>query len=240
VEALATQEASSAGLHGEGRGMHAGRDPEHATETGHPPGGRELKELLFPNVSCPKEGQQAEACDKPKKLNKPVNTEHFKMEGIHMLKDLLRTGDWMAKIDLKDAYVMIPIAQEDRDFLNFQWKNQTYQFNCLPFRFSSAPWVFTKTTRPVVAILREMGLCMIIYIDDTFVMPETETLLKDHITAVIYLLENLGFVINHPKSELNPTEEMEFIGFTVNSTRMELKLPGEKIKKIRAEAGKVL
>ena len=175
-----------------------------------------------------------------KRLNQSVKTEHFKMEGIHMLKDLLRAGDWMAKIDLKDAYFMIPIAQEDRDFLKFQWKDQTYQFNSLPFGLSSAPWVFTKTTRPVVAILREIGLRMIIYIDDILVMAETESLLKDHTTAVVYLLENLGFVINYPKSELTPTQEIEFLGFTVNSTKMELRLPGEKIKKIRNEAGKIL
>ena len=74
-----------------------------------------------------------------KRLNQSVKTEHFKMEGIHMLKDLLRAGDWMAKIDLKDAYFMIPIAQEDREFLKFQWKDRSYQFNCLPFGLSSAP-----------------------------------------------------------------------------------------------------
>ena len=175
-----------------------------------------------------------------KRLNQSVKTEHFKMEGIHMLKDLLKAGDWMAKIDLKDAYFMIPIAQEDRDFLRFQWQDKTYQFNCLPFGLSSAPWVFTKTTRPVVAALRELGLRLIIHIDDILVMAETESLLKDHITAVIYLLENLGFVINHPKSELTPTQEIEFLGFTVNSTEMELKMPGEKIKKIRSEATKAL
>ena len=39
-------------------------------------------------------------------LNEFVHTEHFKMEGIHLLKDLL---DWMVKVDLKDAYFMIPI-----------------------------------------------------------------------------------------------------------------------------------
>ena len=175
-----------------------------------------------------------------KRLNQSVKTEHFKMEGIDMLKDLLRAGDWMAKIDLKDAYFMIPIAQEDRYFLKFQWKDKTYQFNCLPFGLSSAPWVFTKTIRPVVATLREVGLRMIIYIDDILVMAETESLLKDHITAVVYLLENLGFVVNYPKSELTPTQEIEFLGFTVNSTNMELRLPGEKIKKVRTEAGKIL
>ena len=48
---------------------------------------------------------------------------------------------------------------------------------------------------------------MTIYIDDTLAMAETENLLKDHITAVVYLLENIGFVANHPKSELTPTQE---------------------------------
>lgn len=28
----------------------------------------------------------------------------------------------MAKVDLKDAYFMIPMAQEDRKFVRFQWR----------------------------------------------------------------------------------------------------------------------
>ena len=44
----------------------------------------------------------------------------------------------------------------------FQWQERTFQFNCLPFGLSSAPWVFTKTTRPVVAILRSLGLRVIL------------------------------------------------------------------------------
>ena len=35
--------------------------------------------------------------------------------------------------------------------------------------------------------------------------------------------------INHPRSELNPSQEMEFLAFIVNSTKMELNLLG-KIK----------
>lgn len=37
-------------------------------------------------------------------------------------------------------------------------------------------------------------------------------------------------VLNYPKSQLS-TQEIDFLGFIVNSTAMELKLPGEKIKK---------
>ena len=41
-----------------------------------------------------------------KSLNEHVVPQHFKMEAIHMLKDLLR-DDWMTKINLKDTYFMI-------------------------------------------------------------------------------------------------------------------------------------
>ena len=44
-----------------------------------------------------------------KKLNSFVNFQHFKMEGIHMLRDLLKKGDFMVKLDLKDAYFTVPV-----------------------------------------------------------------------------------------------------------------------------------
>ena len=49
--------------------------------------------------------------------------------------------------------------------------------------------------------------------------------------GVVFLLENLEVVINQPKAELMPTQEIEFLGFSINSTAMELKLSGEKRKK---------
>ena len=37
-------------------------------------------------------------------LNSFVKPQHFKMESITMLKDTLKQGDYMTKVDLKDAY----------------------------------------------------------------------------------------------------------------------------------------
>ena len=42
-------------------------------------------------------------------LNQFIPYEHFKIEGIHMLRDLLRKGDFMVKIELKDAYFTVPV-----------------------------------------------------------------------------------------------------------------------------------
>ena len=44
------------------------------------------------------------------------------------------------------------------------------------------------------------------------------------------LLENLWFVVNHAKLILTPMIEVEFLGFTLNSETMKLKLPGNKIR----------
>ena len=152
-----------------------------------------------------------------KALNSHVQQVPFKMEGIHLLKDILRPGDWMTKVDLKDAYFSIPVSSHDRKFLRFRWQGKMYQFNCLPFGLSSAPWIFTKATKPVVTILRTLGMRIIIYIDDILVMAPSKELAQEHTECLIFLLENLGFTVNRQKSLTDPTQEIEFLGLVADS-----------------------
>lgn len=65
----------------------------------------------------------------------------------------------MAKIELKDAYFAVPISNPDKKHLRFRWKK-----SCLPFGLPCAPWVFTKITKELAAVLREMGVRIIMYI----------------------------------------------------------------------------
>lgn len=45
-----------------------------------------------------------------KELNRHVVHHHFKMEGIRMLQGLIQEVDWLVKLDLKDAYLTVPIT----------------------------------------------------------------------------------------------------------------------------------
>ena len=110
-----------------------------------------------------------------------------------MVKELLRPGDWLTKVDLKNAYFTMPVHTSHR---KFQLLEKMYQFTCLLFGLSSVPWVFTKTLKPVLALLRKMGVRLVAYIDNILVLAESRELALDHSTGVIYLLECLGFVIN--------------------------------------------
>ena len=174
-----------------------------------------------------------------KALNRFVQKHHFKMEGIHNLKDLLQPLDWLGKVDLKDAFFTIPIHANHRQYLRFMFLEKAYQFTCLPFGLSSAPWVFTKTLKPALALLRQKGVRLIAYMDDILLLAESREMLVDYLTGKVHLLENLEFVINQKKSVLTPAQSMEFLGLTVDSLAMELHLPPIKIKQIRAEAQKL-
>ena len=101
-----------------------------------------------------------------------------------------------------------------------------------------SPKVFTKILKPSVEILRSLGIRLVIYMDDKIMllMASSKQKLLDHIQMSLFLLENLGFIINSKKSILPPAQEIEIL---VNSVTMDLKLPRE-IKKIRQEAHRLL
>ena len=48
---------------------------------------------------------------------------------------------------------------------------------------------------------------------------------------MIYLLQNLGFVINLKKSFLHPTQKIEFLGI-IDSVEVTMSLPREKVQSI--------
>ena len=153
------------------------------------------------------------------------------MKGIRMVRNLLRKGDFMVKINLKDAYFTVPLCLEHQKFVRFRWEGILYEFSCLPFGLSIAPRVFTKITKPVVALLRQLGIRLIIYLDDLLIMTQSKEMLNYHFSTTFHLLDNLGFMINYLKSVLIPATTMEFLGFLIDSQAMTLALPRDKVRK---------
>ena len=90
-----------------------------------------------------------------KHLNRFGKSEHFKMEGLHTVKALIQKNNWLAKVDLKDAFFMVPIAQQHQHLLLFTVGTKTFQFKCLPFELCTAPRVFTKVLKPAIELTLE-------------------------------------------------------------------------------------
>ena len=77
-------------------------------------------------------------------LNRFVDVSHFQMETIQSALLSVRQGDWMASIDLKEAYLQVPVHPDSRHFLHFVFRDRVFQFKALCFGLSTAPQVFTR------------------------------------------------------------------------------------------------
>ena len=134
----------------------------------------------------------------------------------------------MATLDLQDAYFMVPIAAEDRIFLRFSFESNLYEFNCLPFGLSIAPWIFTKIMRPVLSCLRERNFLSVAYLDDFLLLGNTFSSCLHNVKETSRLLTKLGFIINEQKSITIPVRCCKFLGFELNSERMTVGVPRDK------------
>ena len=88
------------------------------------------------------------------------------MDSLYTIIKLLAPNCFMASIDLKDAYYSVPIKASDRKLVSFKWKEQIYQFTCLPNGLSCAPRKFTKILKPVLAHLHTKGHISVAHLDD--------------------------------------------------------------------------
>ena len=79
-----------------------------------------------------------------KNLNQYIPHHYFKTESLNSLRDILKQGNFMCKLDLKDAYFCIPLAEESKKFARLYWEGDLYQFLCLCFELAPAPLRFPQ------------------------------------------------------------------------------------------------
>lgn len=163
-----------------------------------------------------------------KKLNKYIKTNHFKMEDLRTAIRLIDKNYFMACIDLKESYPLVPIHTKHRKYLRFQHSNQLYEFTAMPYGLCTAPAVFTKLLKPVIGFLRSQGHLSTIYIDDYLCIGRTHQECNQNLQTTISLFQHLGLIINFDKSNLIPSKTCKFLGFLLKSEKMTLELPADK------------
>ena len=101
-------------------------------------------------------------------LNEFVQLTRFKMKTVASVLLSVREGDFLASLDLKDAYFQIPIHPSSRKLLRFTSEGTVYRFRALCFGLSTAPQVFTRVFTAVSAWAHSHGIRLLRYLDDWF------------------------------------------------------------------------
>jgi len=108
-----------------------------------------------------------------KELNDSVQYHHFKMDNRQMAARLMTKGCHMTSIDIMHAYYMVRVAKAHRKYICFLWGGSLFQFTVLPNGLACAPRMLTKLLKPVYATLRQRGVQIVGYIDDSFIVHES-------------------------------------------------------------------
>ena len=146
-------------------------------------------------------------------LNKFLSVKTFKMETPETIRISLQQGEWVTSLDFSDAYFHIPIHLNSRKYLRFPFQNQSYQFRSLPFGLSTAPMEFTCVVKEVKLMAQSRGIRIHQYLDDWLIRAPTKESCHQGTQSLLALCQELGWIVNLQKSELEPKQIFEFVGY---------------------------
>ena len=169
-----------------------------------------------------------------REVNRYLVKCNFRYEDLRSLAEVFQKEFWFFTWDLKSGYHHMDIFPPHRQFLGFSWSiagsTRYFCFSVLPFGLSSACYCFTKLLRPLVKRWRSMSQNCFVYLDDGISGS------RDYISARAASniqrsdLASAGFVTNEEKSNWEPVQIGEWLGFLINTIWLTFQIPPKKLE----------
>ena len=182
-----------------------------------------------------------QACHQPKKVKQICAIPAFQDGGLALAQRALEARRLHVQARPERCLSLCPFEPEVKKIctISMVWEFIRV-FMPYAFGLGPVPRIFTKLLKIPISILRRINIRIIIYLDDMLLMGSTiEEVLMGRDT-LIYLLQNLGFIINQKKSVMIPSQIIEFLGMIINTKEMLLSLPEKKIQKIQNKCQNLL
>ena len=162
-------------------------------------------------------------------INGHLPNVKFRMESLHTeLGDVVQPADKMLTTDIAKAYYCLALHPDAQPYLGWEWKGEFYMPTCLVFGLASAPRIFTKIMRPMMAFMRSLKVRVLGMIDDYLWAAKANGILTLR-EAVRTVFPLLGWSFN-AKCEWEPADEVLMLGMLVNAAKFEVRAPVKKIQ----------
>ena len=141
-------------------------------------------------------------CTDYRQLNMFQRKLPFKMEGVQQVADLIQPNDFGMLVDLKDAYLTMGLHPSQRKYCRFRSPEdgQRLQWKTVSFGMSEAPRICTKLLRPLIGLLKQIGIRCLIYIDDLLLLDQDrDRLARGMAIAMDLLLIQVGLQLKTSK-----------------------------------------
>ena len=141
-----------------------------------------------------------------------MKVDYFQMETAASIRRAIPPGAWAVSIDFMDAYLHIPIHPASRKYLRFSLEGTIYQFRVLPFKISTALFVFTNLMEIVAGHIRSLEPNIHQYFDDWLVHRLSQESLLSDLSLAWEIITSLGLIPNPLKSDLVPSQDFVYAG----------------------------
>ncbi|CAG2198379.1 unnamed protein product [Mytilus edulis] len=172
-------------------------------------------------------------------LNELIDKEEFSLQyvtiddAIHLIKKL-GSKSWLIKTDITDAFKIMPLKQDLWPFHGIQWDNKFYFFKRLVFGCRSSPKIFDTLSTAICWIAQnKYGIKNILHLlDDFLVIEPLEANAQATMTRLLNMFKELGIPLSAKKTE-GPCVVLEYLDISLDTNKMEARLPREKIVRIK-------
>lgn len=137
---------------------------------------------------------------------------------------------WLAKIDLADAYRIVPVQQADWKFLGMCINDQFYIDRMLPMGAASSCQIFSRFSDSLRWIFYNCGLVrtdLFNYLDDFLVVADSQRNCENALATFVGLCESMGVPIATHKT-VYPAKALVFLGIGIDATHLAMYIPDDK------------
>ena len=101
-------------------------------------------------------------------------------------------GAFLAEVDVKQAYRIVPVHPEDRPLLGMMWERSLFVDSALPFGLRSAPKIFSALADALEWLIRYEGVESVMhYLDDYLLVARTWEGCQDALQKLLCIFERL-------------------------------------------------
>ena len=185
---------------------------------------RLITDLSFPHGKSVNDGIDPEL----------TSFKYIKVDQVATQAALLGKGALIAKMDIEEAYRLVPIHADDKHLLGIHWEDKLYVDSSLPFGLRSAPLIFTALADGLQWILEQRGTTYVAHYLDDFVTvgPPNSDQCSTNQSIISDVCKELGIPLA-PHKSVGPATCLTFLGIEIDTQAMELRLPLEKLHNLR-------
>jgi hypothetical protein len=169
-----------------------------------------------------------------RELNVYIREQAFKMTDWMAVRDAIRRFFWACKLDFSSAFHHLGVHPDLQRYLVFRYDGVYYRYVGLPFGLRSSPRLFSAAmTATMNAVRARWDILVVCYMDDILLLAENRDELRKSVAEIIEFCESLGWTVNREKSQMEPSQSIDYVGLNWNTVEMTVRMTTEKNRELK-------